>query len=127
MALTSALERSVHRKGTERFIASDPTDIVLKIKGGSIVDGTLKAGIGSERDPQQFKLIWGEQSGIVREGTDEARRFDFIILGRYDATVEVGDFFTIGENKYIITYVYPYNDYEVKAGGVSHGKDPGYT
>lgn len=65
MALSSTLEKSIHRKNTKRFIAADPTIITLTIPGGGIVDGTFKADTGSDRDPQQFKLIWGEQSGII--------------------------------------------------------------
>lgn len=127
MVLSSTLEKSIHRRNTLRFIASDPTTIVLMIPGGGIVDGTFKSGAGSARNPQQFKLIWGEQSGIVRETPDGTRRFDFVLVGAHDATIEIGDRFSIGENKYVITYIYPYNDYEVKAGGVSHGPNPGNT
>jgi hypothetical protein len=127
MALSSTLEKNIHRKNTLRFINADPTTIVLKTQGGSVVDGTVVSGAGFSREPQQFKLIWGEQSGIFRETPDGARRFDFILLGVHDATVEIGDTFSIGDNKYVITYIYPYNDYEVKAGGVSHGSNPGNT
>lgn len=127
MALSSTLEKSLHRKGTKRFIAADPTTITLAKPGGSIVDGTFKSGVGVARSPQQFKLIWSDQSGIVRELPDGARRFDFVLLGEHDAIVEIGDEFNIGDNKYVVTYVYPYNDYEVKAGGISHGANPGNT
>lgn len=127
MALSSTLEKAIHRKGTKRFIDADPTTVVLSVPGGSVVDGTFKSGVGSTRSPQQFKLIWGEQSGIVREIPDGARRFDFTLLGVWDAIIEIGDTFNIGSQKYIITYLYPYNDYEVKAGGVSHGSDPSGT
>jgi hypothetical protein len=127
VALSSALEKSIHRKNTRRFIASDPTTIVLTIPGKSVVDGTIKAGSATYRDSQQFKLIWNGESGIIREVPDGVRRLDFTLLGDYDAVVEIGDEFLIGTNKYVITYLYPYNDYEVKAGGISHGSDPGNT
>jgi hypothetical protein len=127
MALTSTLEKVIHRKGTKRFIGADPTTIVLSKPGGSIVDGTYRSGVGVARNPQQFKLIWSDQSGIVRELPDGTRRFDFVLLGEHDAIVEIGDTFDIGTNKYVVTYIYPYNDYEVKAGGISHGPNPGNT
>jgi hypothetical protein len=125
--LTSTLEKAVHRKGTQRFIESDPTDIVLIPVSGAVTDGTVKFLPQSPRSSQRFKLIWGGESGIVREIPDGSRRFDFILVGAHDATVAIGDTFTINNNKYVVDYLFPYNDYEVKAGGVSHGADPGST
>ena len=127
MALASTLEKSVHRKGTTRFINADPTVITLTPTGGEVVDGTYKAGVGADREAQRFKIIWGGESGIVRKTPDTVYRFDFILLGEYNAIVAIGDTFSIGDNKYIVEYVFPYNDYEVKAGGVSHGANPGNT
>lgn len=129
MTLSSTLETAIHRNGTKRFINADPTLITLKPKNATaIIDGTLKSlGPSAVRNPQKFKIIYAGDTGIVREiGEDQggARRFDFIIVGEHDAVVEVGDTFNLGTNKYVIEYVFPFNDYEVKAGGVSHGNQP---
>lgn len=125
--LSSTLEKSIHRKGTERFINADPTEVVLLHATGSVVDGTVKAGVPTARNLQRFKVIWGGESGIVRKTPDGARRFDFILVGKFDAIIQIGDYFKIGEQKYIVEYLFPYNDYEVKAGGVSHGANPSNT
>lgn len=125
--LASTLEKSIHRKGTQRFIDSDPTDIILTPNTGTVTDGTVGFSNQSPRASQRFKLIWSGESGIVREVPDGARRFDFVLVGAYDATVAIGDTFSINSNKYIVDYLFPYNDYEVKAGGVSHGANPGNT
>lgn len=127
MALANPLERSIHRKGTKRFIESDPTDIILTASGGQIVDGTLKSAAGVPRPSQQFKLIWSGESPIIRATPERVFRFDFILLGEYDAEVGIGDTFSIGDNKYVVEYIFPYNDYEVKAGGKSFGSNPGNT
>lgn len=129
MTLTSTLELAIHRNGTKRFIDADPTLITLvPANQTAIVDGTRKS-IGSVvvRGPQKFKIIYAGDTGIVREiseGQSGVRRFDFIIVGSHDAIVEIGDSFTLGTNKYVVEYVFPFNDYEVKAGGVSHGNQP---
>jgi hypothetical protein len=129
MTLTSSLELAIHRNGTKRFIDADPTLITLSpANQTAIVDGTRKSiGPSVVRNPQKFKIIYAGDTGIVREISDGqagVRRFDFIIVGEHDAIVEVGDSFTLGQNKYVVEYVFPFNDYEVKAGGVSHGNQP---
>lgn len=122
------MELSLHRRGTRAFIDADYTDIVLIPRSEGYVDGTKTFSEEDPRDLQTFKIIWPEDNGIIRDiGPDGGvRRFDFILLGEYDAVVEIGDTFAIGENNqyYVIEYIYPDNGYEVKAGGVSHGSKP---
>lgn len=118
MTLSSTLEKTIHRNGTKRFIAADPTDIVLIPKAGAWVNGTKSLSPSAPRASQRFKLIWSDESGIVRETPNGVRRFDFVLLGEYNAVVEIDDTFDFADSKYRITYIYPFNDYEVKAGGV---------
>jgi hypothetical protein len=129
MAL-STVELSIHRKGTEQFIAADKTTVILKSRGEAYYDaGTQKFGLPVERPPQDFKIIWAGDNGIVREvgESGEVRRFDFILVGKHDAQVAIGDYWKSEdspnqENR--IEYRFPDNGYEVKVGGVSHGPKP---
>lgn len=118
MALKS-YELAIRQRGTLHFIASDPTNIVLIPHTKSFVDGTKKFVPGTPRIGQDFKVIWGGENGIVRQTPNGVRRFDFILVGMPDAIVSVGDQFQSG--KAVVEYVYPFNGYEVKAGGVIHG------
>lgn len=119
-----AVEKSIHRKNTKRFIDSDPTVISLITPVNAIVNGTKVANYTEDRAAQTFKIIWQGDDGVVRETPGGTRRFNFIILGEYDAELDIGDFWQVGDQKFVIEYVYPNNGYEVKAGGVSHGTTP---
>jgi len=118
------VERSIHRKNTKRFIDSDPTVITLITPVEAMVNGTKVANYTEDRAAQTFKIIWQGEDGIVREIPGGVRRFNFVIVGEYDAELAIGDFWETGDQKHVIEYVYPDNGYEVKAGGVSHGPAP---
>lgn len=123
----SALELSIQRKTTKRFINSDPTTIILVPKQEAIVNGTKSFIPTSPRQPQTFKIIWTGENGIVRQPSESgpgAHRYDFVLLGEHDAEVSIGDFWQVGSQKFVIEEIFPENGYEVKAGGVSHGPSP---
>ena len=118
------VERSIHRKNTKRFIDSDPTVISLVTPVKDMVNGTQVSSYVEDKDAQTFKIIWQGDDGIVRETPGGARRFNFILLGEHDKKLDIGDFWQVGDQKFVIEYIFPSNGYEVKAGGVSHGKAP---
>lgn len=123
--MLSNIELSIHRKGTERFIDADPTEIVLTPSVATWSGGTKTLGSSVDRDPQTFKVIWsGSQDGIVVKSEGSTRRFDFILVGTYDAEVAIGDHWKVDGQQFQIEWVAPANGYEVKAGGVSHGSKP---
>lgn len=123
--MLSEVELSIHRKGTERFISSDPTAIVLTPSVETWSAGTKVFSNGTARDSQTFKVIWsGSQDGIVVKDGGTTRRFDFILVGKHDAQVEIGDHWSVGNQHFQIEWVAPDNNYEVKAGGSSHGDTP---
>lgn len=116
-------ELTVHKKNTQRFIAGDPTIITLIPQVETWVDGSKIFTDGKSRDEQIFKVIW--QQGVpVVIGPQTIRRFDFILVGNYDAEIAIGDHWKINDQKYLIEYLYPFNGYEVKAGGISIGDAP---
>lgn len=123
--MLSNIELSIHRKGTERFINGDPTEIVLTPSSEVWSGGTKTYGTDTERQPQTFKIIWsGSETGLVVKSQGTTRRFDFILVGKYDAQVEIGDFWTLNDQHFQVEWVAPANGYEVKAGGSSHGDKP---
>jgi hypothetical protein len=123
MAL-SVVELSLHRKGTESFIAADTTTILLTSKAEVWAGGTKTLSADTDREPQDFKVIWSGSDGIVPHESGTTRRFDFILVGKYDAEVAIGDFWDIEDQHNVIEYVYPFNGYEVKCGGKSYGSNP---
>jgi len=126
MAL-STVELAIHRKNTDNFISADRTYIVLTPRGTeSMVNGTKVFIPGNDRAEQSFKIIWMGENGIVRTPSTDGgvRRFDFVLVGSYDAAVDVGDYWEVEDQENRIEYVYPFNGYEVKAGGISNGPKP---
>lgn len=128
MTLSNALEIAIHRKNTKRFIDADPTPVTLIPRGKKVyVDGTATFVQEPARPEQICKIIWQWDNGVNREisqSTSGSRRFDFVILGTHDAVIEIGDYWVVGEQTYVVEYVFPFNDYEVKAGGVTFGSKP---
>jgi hypothetical protein len=122
--MMSAGELAVHRSNTDRYIGIDPTEIILIPRQDTWVAGTKTRGDQTPRDPQSFHVIWAPTTGIVPiiEGT--TRRFDFILVGSYDAIVAIGDHWLEGQQDNEIDYVYPFNGYEIKCGGTSYGSKP---
>lgn len=123
--MLSNAELTIHRKGTEHFIASDPTQIVLTPSTEVWVGGTKTYGSEEPRESQTFKVIWsGSQDGIVVTSEGKTRRFDFILVGKHDAQVAIGDHWNVNDQHFQVEWVAPANGYEVKAGGSSHGSKP---
>lgn len=125
-AKVRSAEQEVMRDLTARFIANDPTDIQLtpvqKVPTG---DGGYRNVPQTKRRSQQFKIINqgstnGKQTGA--DGTNTS--FDFILLGKHDAVIAIGDTWTdtIGDGTtWTVTGFLPGNGYEVKATITAQG------
>jgi hypothetical protein len=128
----TAVELAIHRLGTKSFIDADSRMITLTPRSSSMVNGTKVSTPQTPRDPQKLKVIFPNSSGIRNDpslyrdvGSEGAsKRFDFVIIGEYDAQIAVGDFWKEGQQEYQVEYVFPDNGYEVKAGGISYGASP---
>lgn len=120
------VELAIHRKNTELFIESDPSDIVLIPNVAARIAGTVKFSDGVPRDAQTFKVIWQSDSAVQRPVSNQggSQRLDFVLVGKSTAIVAIGDHFEHGGNRYVVEWIAPPNGYEVKAGGVSHGAHP---
>jgi hypothetical protein len=117
-------ELAINRDMTDWFIEQKPTTIQLIPREPVWVNGTKVMPDDAPRDPQTFYVIWAPTTGIVQTMDGTTRRFDFVLVGRYDAEVAIGDHWSIGKQDNEIDYIYPYNGYEVKCGGSSYGSEP---
>lgn len=122
--IANATELAIHRANTKIYIDSDPVEIVLRTRVEEWVAGTKKFEEGSPRAGQRFKIIWSGSTGFTYTIEGLTRRFDFILVGEYDAVVEITDFWRVNSQDNEIQYIFPSNGYEVKCGGVSHGGAP---
>lgn len=124
--MLSDFELAFHRNGTDRFIKADPTRIILTPRSEVMKNGTKSFKKGRARAAQDFKIIWAGDNGIVKPvGQDGGvRRFDFILVGRHDAEVEINDTWKVEDQLFVVEYKFPFIGYEVKVGGVSHGSEP---
>jgi hypothetical protein len=118
------------RKATALSINFDPRTIILtphtRVRTGS---GGYRLVSGKPRAPQKFNLesqpinlsggYTGGEGGSVRE-------FGYILVGLYDAQVEIDDTWIDGNTTYRVTAIDPKNDYEKRCVVTAFGKDPNY-
>lgn len=121
----NSLELAIHRKGTLAFIEADSRSIVLEIKAKTTHGGSVSSASGGYRDAQDFRVIYpGDLTGLVSDGDKTTRRFDFVLVGAHDAQIAINDCWTEESGQaYSIDWIFR-NDYETKAGGYSHGRNP---
>lgn len=125
---------AVNQELTRIFIADDPTVIEfithtrVKAPSGaySLVSDPLMA-----RGPLTVKFVFqgGTNDGITKTDDGAIRKYDFVVVAEHDADIRIDDvFFEAGKplQKWVVKGLLPYNGYEVKAGIVSYGGDPGH-
>lgn len=115
------------RQGTKMFIDMDPTTIsLIPVSNVRQPGGGYAMVDGSPRAPQTFKLIWqgGINSGISASIDGQNIQFDMILLGEWDADMEVGDYWELNGVKYVIQGFSPDNEYEKKAAIRTYGVKP---
>ena len=123
---SAIISLETNRQMTSWFINDDPTAITFTPHHEEFTAGAKKMVADPDRDMQIVKVIYPGGDGIVVTADSTTRRFDFIIVADYDATIEIWDSFDHLRNHYVVEYVFPYNGYEVKVGGSSHGSEPDY-
>ena len=123
---TAILALENNRAMTSWFINDDPTSVVFIPHEEQWRGGAKKLVALPPRDMQTVKFIYPGGDGIIPGDETKTRRFDFIIVAEYDAVIQIGDSFDRWANHYVVEYVFPYNGYEVKVGGTTHGPEPDY-
>lgn len=91
----------LQRRLTEMFIDADPTSVVLvpTVTTKSANGGQLKQD-GTPRTSQTFKLSSlnpANRPTVVSDGRE--RVADYAMIGRYDATIAVGDHWTMPDGR----------------------------
>lgn len=124
------------RKGTDVLLGIDSHDIVLiphlrVNKPGGVYDWEPQAARPSQKfgvEPFQSTLtgITGTGGGLSGSEGATAHSWSYLLRGRYDAQVEIGDVWNYGETSYRVTSIQPYNEYERTAVVSAIGKDPAY-
>lgn len=117
------------RRQTHWFIENDPTPIALiPVEKVEAPGGGWNMQELPPRPTQNFKLIYQTGSdGVVQTADGQNRRYEFILLGEWDAVINIGDVFTEPEHdgqRWVVSGLLPYNGYETKAGIVSYGRNP---
>lgn len=128
------VELQVQRDLTAWFIEADPIDIDLIPKSKETVPGGGFQLVDlPPRPSQRFHLIpmsfterpvpsQGFSGSVTEQGAQS--KFDFTLLGNWDATVKQNDWWTDERGqRWIVDSVIPYNGYEVKAMVMSYGKN----
>lgn len=119
-----------NRELTHWFIVQDPSPIsLIPVEKTRQPGGGFKTDALPPRPEQIMKLIYqgGSADGIVATADGQSRRYDFILLGEWDATIHIGDFWedpTRDGQFWVVNGLQPYNGYEVKAGVSSYGWNP---
>jgi hypothetical protein len=77
---------------------------------------------------QTFRLIQQSPSGSSIEQRDEEgsteRRVDYVLLGKWDAEIDLGDYWDSGDMRYEVMSILPYNGYETRANVEATGRHP---
>jgi hypothetical protein len=123
--MLGTVELSIHRANTAIYIALNPTNIVLTPIQEQWVAGSKKLVPQTPRTLQTFHVIWAPETGIVGGGgSGITHKFDFILVGPWDAVVAINDRWDYGTQRNVIDYIFPSNGYELKCGGTSYGSKP---
>jgi hypothetical protein len=124
--MTAALELSVNQANTERFIDLDPTWITL-IPSVEVWSGGSKRWVdGVPKAIQKFKFIWPGGDQVVTTSDGTTKKLDFVLVGLYNSSISVGDYWKEGTQTYRIEEVEPFNGYQVKAKGIFIGGTPAH-
>lgn len=124
------------RKGTDVILKQFGTEITLiphlrVKKAGGVYDWEPQP----PRDPQIFNVepvgatltgITGASGGITNAEGAKLHSWSYVLTGKYDAQIAIGDVWKDGATSYRVDAIQPYNFYEKTAVVNAIGKDPAY-
>lgn len=125
-AYTLDNELSINRLNTEVFISQDPVDIrLLRPATERTATGATRRGVVRVLEEQRFKLIMiSPAGGSIDQRTDDGTvtRVDYVLLGRWDADVQPGDYWDDeAGRRWEVTSIIPTNNYETRANVNARG------
>lgn len=123
------------RKGTDVLLSIFGQEVVLVPhqrvkKPGGVYDWEAQPA----RPPQIFNIEPSLGTRVIDAGGDvrasdsggTAHTWTFVLTGRHDAQIEIGDVWQAGETSYRVISIQPKNGYETVAVVSAIGKDPSY-
>ncbi len=126
MPVLSNIKLGLLRYNTKIYIMEDPTWIIFQRK-----TKVRKAGGGHDKVPmpipaQVFRFInQGTGPGVQVTGEgDDVRRAPYVLLGLYNADVDVDDSWVDGDIQYRVDGVVPNNNYETRIHVTAFAKEP---
>ena len=125
LSAVQQVELDAQRKITHAFIMSKPLELIITPRTRTVTDaGGWTYVATADRDAQNFLLIETMRQELATptsslDGVE--RKYDFMLLGEYDAIIAVGDTFTYdGDTHEVIETLFDLQ-YEVRAKVTRHG------
>jgi hypothetical protein len=123
-----SIEQNVNRANTAAFIAARPSSIVLipSVRTKTASGGTRSTD-GTPRAAQTLRIVEqttnaGNTPGRLPAGDGHEKRVSWLLLGAWDALMDVGDRWTDAFGAgYQIEELLPFNGYERRARVVEYG------
>lgn len=124
--MSSVEEQKVQRNLTDWFINANPLQLALIPETKTrTAAGAQVPGEGTPRAVQTFRLVALTSQRVPIETEDGKERLhDFMLIGKYDAVVKVGDHWTDAQNaRHEVIMIEPKTplDYETRAYIFKHG------
>jgi hypothetical protein len=114
------------RYTTKMYIYGDPTSVIIQRQ-----TKVNKPGGGHDfpkmpLPAQTFRFVNQDIGSGIDYGSDDgiARRFSYVIIGEYDADLDVNDTWTVGEQQYKIDSIAPDNGWERRANVTCFAIEP---
>ena len=115
------------RKATDRIIKLDYRTIVLVPHADTKTpSGAVKKTAGIPRDAQTFSITPMDDQIVSTESGAKAQQWKYILVGRYNAIIEIGDSWEDGNMTYEVVSIFPSNDYEKRCVVRAFGMEPNY-
>lgn len=126
MSVLTDTRRGYQRLTTQAFIDEDPTSIVIMRRTRVAKPGGGHDFVPSPLPAQNFRYINQDTSGGLGRGLDggEVRSAGYVVIGRYDADVSVGDTWTDNGIKYEVDSFIPNNGYETRFHATGFASEP---
>jgi hypothetical protein len=121
------IELVVNRRNTAAFIAKRPlvVDLIPQARTKT-ASGGFKFEDLPARPTQTLRLIeqasaYGNSPGLLQASDGKQRRVQFQLLGTFDATIGVYDYWLADGVRYEVAELLPYNGYERRGQVIRYG------
>jgi hypothetical protein len=125
--MSNASELAINKRNTVAFIAARPLVVRLipqaRVKTSS---GGFRYEDSPARPEQTLRLIeqasaYGNSPGLLQSSDGKQRRVQFQLLGAYDATIGVYDYWIADGLRYEVAELLPFNGYERRGQVIQYG------